>query len=34
MEHMPAVGGNVLVVTEARADVVAEFVVGTTEALR
>ena len=34
MKHAAAVGGNVLVVADARAEVIAEFVVAATEALR
>lgn len=33
MKHAAAVGGNMLVVTDARAEVVPEFVVAATEAL-
>jgi hypothetical protein len=32
MKHATAVGGNMLVVADARAEVVAEFIVATTEA--
>ena len=34
MKHATAVGGNMLVVTDARTEVVAGFVVAATEALR
>ena len=33
MKHATAVGGNMLVVTDARTEVVAEFIVAATEAL-
>jgi hypothetical protein len=34
MKHAAAVGGNMLVVTDARAEVIAKFIVAATEALR